>query len=148
MGCTFDDETGQSRPMIMGCYGFGVGRTLAAAVEQNHDEDGIIWPRPLAPFEAVVLALNVGDAAVRTAAERLYEELVAGGADVFYDDRGERPGVKFKDADLVGFPVRLVVGAQSLERGEVEISLRRDRVKRPTPVAEASARVIELLASL
>jgi prolyl-tRNA synthetase len=148
MHCTFDDETGQSRPMLMGCYGFGVGRTLAAAVEQNHDEDGIVWPRPLAPFEAVVLALNVGDPAVREAADRLYEELAARGADVFYDDRDERPGVKFKDADLVGFPVRLVVGAQSLGRGEVELSTRRERVKRPVPVAEAAGRVLELLAGL
>ncbi len=148
MGCTFDDETGQSRPMIMGCYGFGVGRTLAAAVEQNHDEDGIIWPRPLAPYEVIVVALNVDDPAVRAAADRLYDDLRERGVDVFYDDRGERPGVKFKDADLIGFPLRVVVGAQSLERGEVEISLRRDRVKRPTPVGGAASRTVELLASL
>ncbi len=148
MHCTFDDETGQSRPMIMGCYGFGVGRTLAAAVEQNHDEDGIVWPRPLAPFEVVVLALNVGDPAVRDAADHLYEGLVARGVDVFYDDRDERPGVKFKDADLIGFPLRVVVGSQSLERGEVEVSLRHDRVKRPVAVGEAVERLAELLASL
>ncbi len=148
MGCTFDDERGESRPMIMGCYGFGVGRTLAAAVEQNYDEDGIVWPRPLAPFEVVVVALNVADAGVAAAAEHLYGELAQRGIDVFYDDRDERPGVKFKDADLVGFPVRVIVGAQSLAQGKVEVSLRRDRVKQPVPVGEAAGRVAKLLAAL
>ena len=95
-----------------------------------------------------MVALNVADPAVHAAAERLYEELAARGVDVFYDDRDERPGVKFKDADLIGFPARLVVGAQSLARAEVELSARRDRVKHPVPVQEGAGRLVELLASL
>jgi prolyl-tRNA synthetase len=145
MGCTFDDDQGQARPMIMGCYGLGVGRTVAAAVEQNHDADGIVWPVPLAPFEVALIALNVGDEEVRRAAESLYEELSAQGVEVFYDDRDERPGVKFKDADLLGFPVRLVVGSRGLAEGNVEISLRRDREKQAVALADGVARVRTLL---
>ena len=144
MGCTFDDEAGESRPMIMGCYGLGIGRTVAAAIEQNHDAEGIVWPLPLAPFEVLVIALNPDDPAVTAEADRVYDELRARGADVLYDDRDERPGVKFKDADLVGLPVRVVVGARSLADGRVEVSLRRDREKRLVPAAETVARVLEL----
>ena len=131
--------------MIMGCYGLGLGRTVAAAVEQNHDEHGIIWPRPLAPFEAEVIALNPDDATVGQTAERLYGELQSAGVEVLFDDRDERAGVKFNDADLVGFPVRVVVGKKNAEQGLVELSLRRDRVKTPTPIADAAAKVRELL---
>jgi prolyl-tRNA synthetase len=147
MGCSFDDDQGQARPMIMGCYGLGVGRTVAAAVEQNHDGDGIVWPLPLAPFQVELIALTVGDEEVRRAAERLYDELTGAGVEVFYDDRDERPGVKFKDADLLGFPVRLVVGSRGLTEGNVELSLRRDRVKTPVALADAASRVRELLAA-
>ena len=146
MGCNYTDEAGAEHPMIMGCYGLGIGRTVAAAIEQNHDADGIIWPRPLAPFEVLLAALNPNDEAVRRAADDIYDALRAREVDVLYDDRDERPGVKFKDADLVGFPVRLVVGAKSLAGGKVEVSLRRDRVKHQVPVAEAAAKVMELLA--
>ncbi|HEX2163063.1 MAG TPA: proline--tRNA ligase [Thermoanaerobaculia bacterium] len=145
MACNYTDEQGEDHPMRMGCYGLGIGRTVAAAIEQNHDADGIVWPRPLAPFEVLLAALNPDDPEVGRAAERLYGELRERGADVFYDDRDERPGVKFKDADLVGFPVRLVVGARSLAEGKVELSLRRDREKVPVAVDEAVGRVLELL---
>jgi len=145
MACNFLDEKGESRPMIMGCYGLGIGRTVAAAVEQNHDDAGIIWPRPLAPFEVELIALNPDVPAVRDAAECLYGDLAAGGTEVFYDDRDERPGVKFNDADLIGFPVRVVVGKKGLEQGQVELSLRRDRVKVPTPVGDAAAAARALL---
>ena len=148
MGCTFLDENGDSHPMIMGCYGLGIGRTVAAAVEQNHDADGIIWPRPLAPFEVSLLALNVQDSEVVEAADRLHEALEAKGIEVFFDDRDERPGVKFKDADLLGLPVRVVVGSKSLAEGKVELSLRRDKEKILVPVANAVAKVAELLDSL
>ncbi len=141
MECAFLDEQGRSHPMLMGCYGLGIGRTVAAAVEQNHDQQGIVWPRPLAPFEVEVIALNPDVPAVREEAERLYRELAAAGVEVFYDDRDERPGVKFNDADLIGFPVRLVVGKKGLEQGHVELSLRRDGAKVPVPLAEAAARV-------
>jgi prolyl-tRNA synthetase len=147
MGCVFADENGEDRPMIMGCYGLGIGRTIAAAIEQNHDADGIIWPLPLAPFQVLLAALNPNDAEVGRAADAVYDRLVEAGVEVLYDDRDERPGVKFKDADLIGIPVRIVVGAKSLAEGKVELSLRRDREKRLlTPdeaVTAAVARVRE-----
>ncbi|HEV7514696.1 MAG TPA: proline--tRNA ligase, partial [Thermoanaerobaculia bacterium] len=145
MACNFTDEAGADRPMIMGCYGLGIGRTVAAAIEQNHDKDGIIWPRPLAPFEVLLAGLNPDDAEVSRVAEELYAELRGQGVDVLYDDRDERPGVKFKDADLIGIPVRLVIGAKSLKDGKVELSLRRDREKLLVPPGEAVRRVLELL---
>jgi len=145
MGCTYTDEAGGEHPMIMGCYGLGIGRTVAAAIEQNHDQDGIVWPRPLAPFEVLLAGLNPDDAEVKRVTEELYGQLLEKGVEVFYDDRDERPGVKFKDADLIGLPVRLVVGAKSLKDGKVEVSLRRDREKHLVPVAEAVSRVLELL---
>jgi prolyl-tRNA synthetase len=148
MACNFLDEKGETHPMIMGCYGLGIGRTLAAAVEQNHDENGIIWPRPLAPFEVELIALNPDVKAVNDAAEKLYAELGAAGIEVFYDDRDERPGVKFNDADLIGFPLRVVVGKKGVELGQAELSLRRDRAKVPVPLAGVVARARELVAGL
>jgi prolyl-tRNA synthetase len=148
MACNYLDENGGMQPMIMGCYGLGVGRTVAAAVEQNHDEVGIVWPRPLAPFEVELIALNPDVSAVRDAAEKLYAELSEAGVEVFYDDREERPGVKFNDADLIGFPVRVVVGKKGVEQGQAELSLRRDRVKIPTPLGDAVAKARQLLAGL
>ncbi|MEP0774392.1 MAG: proline--tRNA ligase, partial [Acidobacteriota bacterium] len=148
MECCYLDERGQTHPMIMGCYGLGIGRTVAAAVEQNHDEHGIVWPRPLAPFEVELIALNPDVAAVREAADGLYGQLQAAGVEVLYDDRDERPGVKLNDADLIGFPVRVVVGKKGVEQGQVELSLRRDRLKQPVPLAEAGGRVREALASV
>ena len=106
--------------------GLGIGRTVAAAVEQNHDGDGIIWPVPLAPYAVAVLSLQ-RDKEVLDAAEKIYEELKAAGVEVFWDDRDERPGVKFKDADLIGFPVRIIVGAKALAKGVVEVSTRREK---------------------
>jgi prolyl-tRNA synthetase len=147
MGCNFLDENGATHPMAMGCYGLGVGRTVAAAVEQNHDESGIIWPRPLAPFEVELLALNPDVPAVREAAEALYAGLQEAGCEIFYDDRDERPGVKFNDADLIGFPVRVVVGKKGVEQGQAELSLRKDKVKVPTPLADAVAKAKDLLGS-
>ena len=128
MNCTFLDENGERKPMIMGCYGLGVGRTVAAAVEQSHDDDGIIWPMPIAPYEVVVTSLGKEET-VRSVAQDVYEKLVAAGVDVIWDDRDERPGVKFKDADLIGFPLRIAVGAKSLANGQIEFSWRKDRVK-------------------
>ncbi|MFP3941316.1 MAG: proline--tRNA ligase [Thermoanaerobaculia bacterium] len=146
MGCTFSDETGAERPMIMGCYGLGIGRTVAAAIEQNHDDGGIVWPRPLAPFEVLLLELNPkGEEDVRREAERIYGELRERGADVLWDDRDERPGVKFNDADLLGVPVRIVVGSRGLADGTVEISHRRDREKVQVAEAEAAAKAVEFL---
>ncbi len=145
MGCDFSDESGDSRPMVMGCYGLGIGRTVAAAIEQNHDEKGIVWPRPLAPFEALVVPLSLKDADVVRTAESIYEALGEKNVDVLLDDRDERPGVKFNDADLIGVPVRVVVGAKSLADDRVEVSLRRDGEKLLVPTAGAVAKVLELL---
>ena len=142
MNCVFLDEKGERQPMIMGCYGLGIGRTVAAAVEQSHDDDGIIWPMPIAPFEAVVTAIGKEENVVRAATD-VYEKLLAAGIDVLLDDRDERPGVKFKDADLIGFPLRIAVGAKSLANGQIEWSLRKDRAKQLGAPDEVIARVID-----
>ncbi|HEV8661364.1 MAG TPA: proline--tRNA ligase [Thermoanaerobaculia bacterium] len=142
MHCVFLDEKGERQPMIMGCYGLGIGRTVAAAVEQSHDDDGIIWPMPIAPFEVVVTALGREEAVVRTANDA-YEKLLAAGIDVLFDDRDERPGVKFKDADLIGFPLRVAVGAKSLANGQIEWSWRKDRSKQLGAPEDVVARVVE-----
>jgi len=142
MGCVFLDENGERKPMIMGCYGLGVGRTVAAAVEQSHDDDGIIWPMPIAPFEVVVTSIGKEEN-VRAVAEDVYAKLLAAGVDVLFDDRDERPGVKFKDADLIGFPLRIAVGAKSLANGVIEWSWRKDRAKQLGAPAEVVAKVIE-----
>jgi len=140
MKCEVADQSQKMVPLAMGCYGLGLGRTVAAAIEQNHDDVGIVWPVPLAPFACVVAVLQ-RDAHVLEAADKLYESLKAAGVEVFYDDRDERPGVKFKDIDLVGFPVRVVVGGKGLAKGVVEVSTRRER-----KAAEiAPERVIELV---
>jgi len=132
--------------MIMGCYGLGIGRTVAAAIEQNHDDDGVIWPRPLAPFEVLLLELNPkGEDDVRQETERIYAALREQGVDVLYDDRDERPGVKFNDADLIGVPVRIVVGARGLKEGKVELSHRRDREKVQVAKDDAVAKAVEML---
>ncbi|HUP48481.1 MAG TPA: proline--tRNA ligase [Thermoanaerobaculia bacterium] len=141
MNCIFLDEKGERQPMIMGCYGLGIGRTVAAAVEQSHDDDGIIWPMPIAPFEVVVTVVGKEENVVRTATEA-YEKLLAAGVDALLDDRDERPGVKFKDADLIGFPLRIAVGAKSLANGQIEWSFRRDRAKQLGEPAAVVERVI------
>ncbi|HWM85230.1 MAG TPA: His/Gly/Thr/Pro-type tRNA ligase C-terminal domain-containing protein, partial [Kofleriaceae bacterium] len=145
MGCNFLDESGASRPMEMGCYGIGITRVAAAAIEQNHDDRGIVWPLSIAPFEACVLSMQQ-DAQVMAAAERLYGELAARGIDVLYDDRAERPGPKFKDADLIGIPLRLVVGARSLAEGKVELKWRRAGEAELVPIERAAELVAERIA--
>ncbi len=142
MGCNYLDPNGKSHPMPMGCYGLGIGRTVAAAIEQSHDEDGIVWPRPLAPFEVLLIALNPQDPEVVEQAERLYAEMTDRGLDVLYDDRKERPGVKFKDADLIGVPLRVVVGKKGLAEGKIEISTRRDREKDQVAIGDVMGRVL------
>jgi len=125
MKCNFLDVDGKDKPMIMGCYGIGVTRIAAAAIEQNHDKDGIVWPVAIAPFEVALLSLQVGDAQVTEVAEKLYAELEKAGIEVLFDDREERPGVKFKDADLVGLPYRIAVGKKGVAEGTVELKARR-----------------------
>jgi prolyl-tRNA synthetase len=126
MGALFLDPDGKSQPYIMGCYGIGVNRILAASVEQSADENGIIWPPNIAPYEVAVLPLNVKDGATMEAAEQVYETLKEAGFDVILDDRDQRPGFKFKDADLIGFPLRVVIGKKFTESGELELQWRKD----------------------
>ncbi len=139
------DEAGQERPIIMGSYGIGPARIAAAAIEQNHDQDGMIWPERIAPFQVHLLTVNVKDAQMAALAERLYADLTATGLEVLYDDRDERPGVKFKDADLLGLPVRVTVGARALKEGVVEIRRRRTKAVETAPPAEVAASVRHLL---
>lgn len=119
-------EDGQEHPVVMGCYGIGIGRTLAAVVEQCNDADGIIWPMTVAPYQAVIIPVNDREPELKEAAERIYAELETAGVEVVLDDRQERAGVKFKDADLIGYPVRITVGAKALARGNVEVRLRKN----------------------
>lgn len=121
---TIIDEKGNEVPVVMGCYGIGITRTMAAAVEQKHDQDGIIWPVAIAPYEVVLMAVNQGDTLHAGYAEELYREFLRAGIDVIYDDRLERPGVKFKDADLIGYPARVVIGKKMVSEGLVEIKWR------------------------
>jgi prolyl-tRNA synthetase len=141
MGVTFLDAGGQEQPCEMGCYGIGVTRIVAAAIEQNHDKDGIVWPLPLAPYEVAVLDLQQDDPAVVATATRIYDELTAAGIEVLYDDRNERAGVKFKDADLIGLPFRIAVGKKGVAEGVVELKRRRSPDVRKLKIDEA-ARVV------
>jgi len=133
MNARFLDPEGKERPMIMGCYGIGVSRTIAAAIEQNHDEDGIIFPPPLAPFTAIVTPVGAKNADIDQTAERVYADLWAAGIDTLLDDRDERPGVKFKDADLIGIPFRITIGKKALAQGSVEF---RDRLTKEVKLVE------------
>ena len=141
LGAKYLDAEGRECLIIMGCYGIGTGRTVAAAIEQNHDEHGIIWPVPLAPFEAVVLPLQAQDEAVMEAAEKLYRELLDLGIEALFDDRPERAGVKFKDADLIGIPYRLSVSKKTLAAGQTEFKARTGGEIELWDLSEAAGRI-------
>jgi prolyl-tRNA synthetase len=147
MGATFLDESGEQRPIVMGCYGIGVSRLIAAAVEQHHDDDGISWPMAIAPYHAIVTPLGKDEVA-KEAAEKLYEDLLARSVDTLLDDRDERPGVKFKDADLLGIPLRVTVGKRGLDKGELELKRRNEAEPTMFPVAECADRVRDLVVTL
>jgi len=125
MKATFTDEQGNEKEFIMGCYGIGVGRTVAAALEQSYDENGIIFPMPIAPFQVILLPVNIKSELLRNKADQLYQALTQEGIEVLYDDREESPGVKFKDADLIGIPLRITLGEKNLKKGLVEIKKRK-----------------------
>jgi prolyl-tRNA synthetase len=144
----FLDEAGKESEIIMGCYGIGVGRTLAAAIEQNHDEQGIIWPIPISPFEVTMLPLQVHEGAVMETAQKIYDELRDRGVDVLLDDRNERAGVKFNDADLIGIPVRVTVGMKGVQKGEIEMKLRAESKSSNVPVEQAPTAIKEALQTL
>ena len=145
---TFLDQNGRPNPMIMGCYGIGVSRTLAAAIEQYHDENGIIWPRSIAPFEAVIVPINAKDEALMSTSHTIYTALKDAGVDVLLDDRKDRAGVKFKDADLIGYPLRITVSKNTLENNEVEIQIRKSGEALPCAIDSVATKVTELLQNL
>lgn len=142
------NDKGQSELMVMGCYGIGVTRTLQAIIEQSHDADGIVWPISVAPFAVNLLLLDPKDAAVRAVVDQLEKDLQARGIDVFVDDREERPGVKFKDADLIGCPIRIVAGAKGLAKGGVEVKLRTTKEIDLVPVEHAVEKISNLVDTL
>lgn len=145
---TYLDENGREKPMVMGCYGVGVSRTMASSIEQNFDEHGIIWPVAIAPYTVVIVPINAKDAGQMEVAEKLYEELKAAKVEVLLDDRKERAGVKFKDADLIGYPLRITVGPKAVNEGLVEVKVRRTGEATDYTKAEYFAHVLRLLETL
>ena len=145
---TFLDQNGKAKPYVMGCYGIGVTRTIAAAIEQFHDEHGIMWPVAIAPFEVAIVPVSSKDQDQVRIAGDLYQALQAAKADVLLDDRNERAGVKFNDADLIGYPVRITAGKKSASEGTVEIKVRRTGEQEVVPIDQAVARVQAILADL
>jgi prolyl-tRNA synthetase len=141
MGATILDSEGHERFMEMGCYGIGVTRLMAAAIEQNNDANGIIWPASIAPFSVLLLPLNYKEDPIREVTERIYQGLLEAGHEVLLDDRDERPGVKFKDGDLVGIPLRVTIGAKGLAKGTVEFRWRGEGATSEVPVDEAVERI-------
>lgn len=145
---TFLDNQGKSHPFVMGCYGIGVTRTVAASIEQNHDDDGIIWPVAIAPYEVVIVPANNKSEEVMAAARKLYEDMEDSRDEVVLDDRNERAGIKFKDADLIGYPVRVTIGKKWQQSGCVEIKIRRSGEVVEVPLEEAKDKVLEILKTL
>ena len=148
MGATFLDEQGKEQPLYMGCYGIGVGRTMAAAIEQSNDKDGIVWPRAIAPFEVVVAVVNAKKDDQLAYGEEIYKECQAAGIDTLLDDRKERAGVKFKDCDLIGYPLRVTIGPKAVESDTIEIKVRKTGDVLTCQRSEYLAKVQELLATL
>ncbi len=147
LGAYYSDQEGRQRPIVMGCYGIGVGRLMAAAMEQNHDEHGIVWPHPIAPYHVHICALSLDRPGVAEAADQLYDSLQAAGLEVLYDDRDESTGVKFNDADLLGIPVRLTVSPRNLKQDAVEITDRATLQKRMAPLSEAVSEAQSMLST-
>ncbi len=145
LGATYLDTEGRERPIEMGCYGIGISRLVAAAIEQNHDSNGIIWPFALAPFQVLLLPINYKDKAIQKACDELYAELQNHGIEVLMDDRDERPGVKFKDGDLIGIPLRITIGAKGLEKGCVELRRRREGKNEDIPLAAATENIRQII---
>jgi prolyl-tRNA synthetase len=148
LGARFLDEHGKEQPLVMGSYGIGPARILAAAIEQFHDEQGIAWPRAIAPFDVELITLGKEGEEARTVADGLYEELRAAGVDVLYDDRDDSAGEKFADAELLGCPLRLTIGKRGLESGEIDVQVRRGQEKRSLPLDGAAKATADLWATL
>lgn len=148
LGATYLDNNGKSHPLVMGCYGIGVTRTVAASIEQNHDDDGIIWPAAIAPYEVVIVPANNKSEEVMEAARKLYKDMKDSQDEIVLDDRNERAGIKFKDADLIGYPVRVTIGKKWQQSGNVEIRLRRTGKVIEVPLADCKDKVLEILKHL
>lgn len=148
MNAMFLDKDGKRNPFIMGCYGIGITRVVASAIEQNHDEKGIIWPVDLAPFKVCVLPLAIKDQEVMETAERIYDDLAAKGIEVLLDDRDERPGVKFNDAELIGIPLRVVIGKKTLAEGKIELTVRKTGEMTEVPLEGCAELLISKLGEL
>ena len=148
LGAKFLDEQGVENPCLMGCYGIGINRILASAVELGNDGNGIIWPISIAPFEVLITCVNQDDDKVARVAETLYQQLLDAGVEVLYDDRSLRGGVKFKDADLIGIPIRLTIGKRSVGEGNIEVKLRRDSDGEKVPIEQAADKAVGLVGSL
>ncbi len=142
------DDSGKEKFIVMGCYGIGVGRTVAASIEQNHDDNGIIWPMPIAPFQAMILPLNMKNTGVVKTSENIYAMLADLGIEVLLDDRDERPGIKFKDADLIGIPIQIIIGEKNLKDGKAEIKVRRDGRRIIAPVSDMKDEIMGLIKEL
>jgi len=145
LGAQFADSQGTLQPIIMGCYGIGVSRLLAAVIEQNCDKDGIAWPREISPYEVIVLPLDVTDAAIMGEAKRIYDELSSRGIETLMDDRDERAGVKFKDADLLGITLQVIVGRESLKNNTVELKVRKGHKKSNLPREDLATQIQGLI---
>jgi prolyl-tRNA synthetase len=145
MGATFLDDQSREKPIVMGCYGIGVGRTVAAAIEQSYDQNGIIFPMPIAPFQLLILPININTDLLKETAEKLYQTLCENGIDVLFDDREETPGVKFKDADLIGIPLRVTLGEKNVKKGLVEIKKRRTGEVTLVKKEEALSKIKEMI---
>ena len=143
LSALFTDEKGNRLPILMGCYGIGVSRMIAAIIETSHDQNGIIWPKEVSPFDILVLPLNITDAKSRELAFKLYAELNSSGVEVLLDERDERPGVKFKDADLIGVPLRVVIGEKNLKNNMIELQFRADKRVEVINVEEALSKIRE-----
>ncbi|MCD4689777.1 MAG: proline--tRNA ligase, partial [Desulfuromonadaceae bacterium] len=143
LGATVLDDQGKDRMLLMGCYGIGIGRTVASAIEQNYDDNGIVFPMPIAPFQVLITVVNPKDEAVLQASDSLYQALQQAGVEVLLDDRDERAGSKFKDADLLGIPLRLTVGSRGLKEEMVELQRRSDGERTMLPLVEAAERLAE-----
>ena len=141
----FLDEDGKEKPIIMGCYGIGVNRIVAAAIEQSHDKDGIIWPEGIAPFDVLISALNIQDKKSKQAAFEVYRDLKKHNIDVLLDERDERAGVKLKDADLIGIPLQIIIGEKNILKGKLEIKLRKTAKITTIKLEDVLARLPEFL---
>jgi len=141
LGAYYIDASGISQPIVMGCYGIGLGRLMAAAIEHSHDDKGIIWPPSIAPYQVYLCPLHLENREVRTTTEKLYVDLEAQELEVLFDDRNESPGVKFNDADLLGIPIRVTISPRTLEKGSAEIKWRSEKKSRLVPLKETVERL-------